>query len=145
MRIVCPTCEAAYDVPDHLMAAGKRTRCARCAREWIPQPDVPPPAEPVRPVVPDPPVAAPPPPPPPPRLVVPPPLVAKPEPPPVPRAEPVAPVARDKAPSRRPVAIALGGSVLVLVAMLGAAVQWRGPIMQAWSPLERLYGWVGLK
>ncbi len=137
MRIVCPTCDTAYEVPDHLLAAGKRTRCARCAREWVPESAVPPPA---RPVTPEPPAVAPPP-----RLAVPPPLVAKPEPPPAPRLEPVPPSSRGKPTSRKPVAIALGASVLVLALLLAAALQWRGPIMQAWPPIERLYGWIGLR
>lgn len=48
MRIVCPSCEAEYDVPDTMLAGGARkVRCARCAREWVPfAPPPPPPAEP---------------------------------------------------------------------------------------------------
>ncbi len=37
MRIVCPNCAAAYDVPDQVLAGPPRAfRCARCAREWTP-------------------------------------------------------------------------------------------------------------
>jgi predicted Zn finger-like uncharacterized protein len=36
MRIVCPSCSATYDVPDSLLMAGRRTRCARCGGEWAP-------------------------------------------------------------------------------------------------------------
>jgi predicted Zn finger-like uncharacterized protein len=35
MRIACPTCAAAYEVPDALLAAGPRLlRCARCSTEF---------------------------------------------------------------------------------------------------------------
>jgi predicted Zn finger-like uncharacterized protein len=46
MRIVCPSCEAEYDVPDAMLSGGtKKVRCARCAREWAPfAPPPPPPA-----------------------------------------------------------------------------------------------------
>jgi predicted Zn finger-like uncharacterized protein len=36
MRIVCPSCSAAYDVPDRLLNGREAVRCARCAREWRP-------------------------------------------------------------------------------------------------------------
>jgi predicted Zn finger-like uncharacterized protein len=34
MRIVCPSCSAAYDVPDALLRGRRTVRCAACAREW---------------------------------------------------------------------------------------------------------------
>ncbi len=36
MRIVCPNCQATYEVPDALLAGGKAVRCARCGAEWAP-------------------------------------------------------------------------------------------------------------
>lgn len=36
MRIVCPSCRAAYEVPETLLAGGKTVRCARCGNEWTP-------------------------------------------------------------------------------------------------------------
>jgi predicted Zn finger-like uncharacterized protein len=56
MRIVCPACAATYEVPLSLLKPGQATRCARCAGEWVPTPEVPPPvmeaeAEPERPEV----------------------------------------------------------------------------------------------
>ncbi len=37
MRIVCPICAAAYDVPPALLQpAGRLVRCARCGEEWSP-------------------------------------------------------------------------------------------------------------
>jgi len=38
MRIVCPACTAAYEVPPTLLKPGQVVRCARCAREWVPSP-----------------------------------------------------------------------------------------------------------
>jgi predicted Zn finger-like uncharacterized protein len=42
MRIVCPSCQAIYDVPDALLATGQarrpaKVRCARCTAEWAPE------------------------------------------------------------------------------------------------------------
>ena len=36
MHIVCPTCAAAYDVPDALLTPRRTVRCVKCAREWTP-------------------------------------------------------------------------------------------------------------
>jgi predicted Zn finger-like uncharacterized protein len=39
MRIVCPFCEATYEVPKSLLRGdGQVVRCARCEREWVPEP-----------------------------------------------------------------------------------------------------------
>jgi len=35
MRIACPSCSAAYDVPDSLLPGGRIVRCARCGNEWM--------------------------------------------------------------------------------------------------------------
>lgn len=38
MRIVCPTCQAAYEVPESLIGgAARKVRCARCGGAWVPQ------------------------------------------------------------------------------------------------------------
>jgi predicted Zn finger-like uncharacterized protein len=38
MRIVCPSCEATYEVPKSLLGdGGKLVRCARCGKEWLPE------------------------------------------------------------------------------------------------------------
>ncbi len=35
MRLVCPSCQAAYEVPDAVVGDGsRRMRCARCEQEW---------------------------------------------------------------------------------------------------------------
>lgn len=36
MRITCPNCHTAYDVPDHLLAAASRPlRCSVCGNSWV--------------------------------------------------------------------------------------------------------------
>jgi predicted Zn finger-like uncharacterized protein len=59
MRLVCPECTAAYDVPDGMVGgAPRRVRCARCSHEWIFDPPAqaaaPPPDGPAAPAPPDP-------------------------------------------------------------------------------------------
>lgn len=35
MRVVCPSCNAAYDVPERLLGGGaRRLHCNRCGHEW---------------------------------------------------------------------------------------------------------------
>ena len=132
MRIVCPTCTAAYDVPDHLMAAGKRTRCARCALEWVPQPPVAGPLEA--------PKTAPPPPmpsiPPPPRPTI--------QPPPLTPRNPDRAGVRPRRATSLPVVLALGASVLVLALAVAVGIVWRVVVIHAWPPSERLFTWLGL-
>lgn len=36
MRIDCPSCGAAYQVPDAVLATRRVVRCARCAKDWAP-------------------------------------------------------------------------------------------------------------
>lgn len=91
MRIACPNCAAAYEVPDRLLASGPRAlRCARCGQTWTPSESVPPQAAPAPEDRPAPPPPSPPPdmvePEPEPELPPPSPLV-RPAPPPPPGAE----------------------------------------------------------
>jgi predicted Zn finger-like uncharacterized protein len=37
MRIVCPSCDATYDVPASRLKPGKMVRCARCGSDWLPE------------------------------------------------------------------------------------------------------------
>ncbi len=54
MRIVCPACSARYEVKEALLIPGRKTRCARCAAEWVPlRVDPPAPAKPEEPADPD--------------------------------------------------------------------------------------------
>ena len=147
MRIVCPTCGAVYEGPDHLMAGGKRTRCARCTCEWVAEPAVSLAAETPPPVLPPPVIAPPVIPLPviPPQVIlqpaIPPPLVRPIAPPPlVPKPEP-----RPATASRKPVAVALALSIVVLAGLLTAGVLRRVQVIEAWPPAGRLYVWLGLK
>ncbi len=124
MRIVCPACETAYDVPETVLAPGRAVRCARCRSEWVPEgapareeaseAEEPAPEEPV----------------------------------PIFAAEPVVrvvpPPAADR-PAGARVAVIAGWlvSLLLLGGMGYAAVAWRQPIEQAWPPAGRAYGWLG--
>lgn len=36
MRVLCPSCAAVYEVPEPLLGAGSRTlRCGRCGTDWV--------------------------------------------------------------------------------------------------------------
>ncbi len=144
MRIVCPNCQATYEVPDSLLAGGKAVRCARCGTEWAPLS----------------PAAAPPPPVPP----------ERPEPPPTvaptdhPRVEPrlsgyrprnvdSADDARlpprddeiDLAPRRGGALLGWLVSLAILALLIWAAFAFRSNVMGAWPPSARLYAMLGLR
>jgi predicted Zn finger-like uncharacterized protein len=36
MRIVCPSCDTAYMVPDEKLAPGRIVRCGQCGQQWMP-------------------------------------------------------------------------------------------------------------
>ncbi len=124
MRIDCPSCAAAYEVPDSLLAAGRTVRCARCGKDWVPVAEKPVEPEPARPEHT-----------PPPRDPVPAGqsamdrLAAQP-------AEP---------PSTLKLRIAWAASLIVLLLLAGAAYGWRTQIMQAWPPSARAYAILGLR
>jgi len=147
MRIVCPSCDAVYDVPDAMLASGPRAvRCVRCGTEWSPAPaadrapaadEAPPP-----PVVGDAPE----------RLArVQPRLVSyrsRGEPPPL-RVDDVdaRPPPRDEDFARRRRGALVGWvlSVLLLTSLAIEAVAWRTQVMAAWPPSQRLYTALGLR
>jgi predicted Zn finger-like uncharacterized protein len=121
MRLVCPSCHAAYDVPDDRLGAGvRRLRCACCAQEWTFEPPAPP--------------ARPPPPPPPPRAPAAP-LVAE------PRIAPPPSFPPDEAvpPAGGHAWAAWTASILLLAGLAVAAVHFRAEITQLWPPSQRLY------
>jgi predicted Zn finger-like uncharacterized protein len=135
MRIVCPSCSAAYDVPDAQLTAGRIVRCARCAVEWTPVP----------------PAAAPPE-----AEAPPPPSTDEPAPPPVRTPEaPLAPTPRQSAMDRlaaHPVRLqrstllrlAWAASLVLLVLAFGAAFAWRDRIVSAWPPSAHAYAALGM-
>jgi predicted Zn finger-like uncharacterized protein len=119
MRLICPSCSAAYDVPDHRLGGGaRRLRCTRCAHEWKlePAPEAPPPE--------------------PPRLYGEPriPLAAA-----FPDVQPAV-----KQPTLdRQALVAWAASIVVLVGLGVAAVQFRAEVMQGWPPSQRVYAVFG--
>jgi len=129
MRIVCPICSAAYEVPDRLLVPRRIVRCARCGEQWAAVPVAPPP-----------------------------PSVTEPEPnaEPAPRDAPptaAAPLTAMERLARQPAALprrsrglaaAWAFSLGVLVLLGWGFVAWRADIMQAWPPSTRLYDLLGL-
>jgi predicted Zn finger-like uncharacterized protein len=139
MRIICPSCKAAYEVPDAVLgAAARRLRCARCAHEWSPE-------------LPEAAAPALPPPPPAPREERRPAPVPRPEPVrplPVPRADAEPPPSLRARPGRFPglESIAtVAASLVLLAALCWAAYAWRAEVMQVWPPSQRLFAALGLR
>ena len=126
MQLVCPSCRATYEVPDDRLGTGaRRLRCAVCAHEWSFVPPLPPLEEP---------------PPPPLEPFSAPPLVVEPRTPPVPAFPP-----REAPPSFAWGALAAwAASILLLIGLGFAAVNFRAEIMQVWPPVQRLYAVFGV-
>jgi predicted Zn finger-like uncharacterized protein len=135
MRIVCPSCQAAYEVPASMLGGGgQRVRCARCKQEWAPETaDIP---QALPDPVPEPPAA--------PAMLAPPSRI--PSIPPSPRAEPAVPLAAPPPSRNGSVAAVLAWAVSLALVGGGilAAYAWRAPIIAAWPPSARLYQLLGL-
>jgi predicted Zn finger-like uncharacterized protein len=147
MRIVCPSCSVAYDVPDSLITAGRTVRCAHCSGEWTPVPATAAGTEPApQPIgdptasIPDVPVTA----------TAPEGSAAE----PVPAAE--APSPRSSAmdrlamPSARPpsrlwLRLAWLSSLALLVFLGWAGYAWRAQIVEVWPPSARVYAAFGIQ
>ena len=123
MRIVCPTCDAEYEVQDHLLRPGRATRCARCGDKWVPLAG----AE-----APEP--------------------LAVPEPLPVPVLPlPSGPTAMERlsVPIAEPkgwvgLRLAWIGTILLLIGSVAGLYVERTSVMAAWSPSQRLFAVFGL-
>ena len=136
MRIVCPSCTAAYEVPEARLLPGQSVRCARCGTNWAP---VAGPQSAARPAAPQPSTAA--------GL---PPSQA----PPTPSDAQIfsAPNLFAGTPERPGGRFASGPAVLAgwvvsiaaVACLCWAAVAWRYDIMHVWPPSERLYSTLGL-
>ncbi|HJS87349.1 MAG TPA: zinc-ribbon domain-containing protein [Acetobacteraceae bacterium] len=124
MRFVCPRCAAAYQVPPTALGGRRRLRCARCGCDWVVQ------GEPVEGAE----AAAE--------------ASGGTQEPAEPRSPmPVAPVGAPPPPIRGATAallLAWGASLLVLALGAWGAVAWRGSVVHAWPPSQRLYGALGL-
>lgn len=169
MRVACPACSTAYDIPDRVLGTGARKlRCARCGTEWTS------PASPAEtaptgpsPIAPRAEAAAPlpqyqeptetePPPLPTPSADIPtPPAVSEPSivrdrsrrtwRPQVPEAPPPA----DPGAERRPgtpasVWLAWAGTIVVIAILVWGGYTFRAEVMHAWPASERLYAFLGL-
>ncbi|MGI3777472.1 MAG: zinc-ribbon domain-containing protein [Janthinobacterium lividum] len=161
MRITCPACNASYEVPDAMLVAGRAVRCARCMREWEPPLPSPAPAEaPASPAF---------------EPHAPEPAAFEPSafeidgfalpPPDRPRftdedldrtPAPKSPAWRGvllpndearppAATGRRDGWVGWLASAVLLAALAGAAIAWRGPVQHAWPPSTRLYAALGLR
>jgi predicted Zn finger-like uncharacterized protein len=129
MRIICPACETAYDVPEAALAPGRILRCARCRSEWVPVPAEDAPQQSIEETIPAPPTAAPPP-----KAME---TLFGRMPDPVAAARPAGPR----------VSVIAGWllSFLLLGALGYASVRWRQPIEQAWPPSSRAYAYLGYR
>ena len=160
MRVVCPACEAVYEVPDAMLGADPRPlRCARCGHEWVPAPGSAPPAPAPFPA---------------PRAPTPLPSLAEratardaasaseeprnplgraaisrvPSAPPAP-TDPMLTVfppliARPPRTGTRIAAFGWAATAIVLFALLAAAYVWRAELQAAWPPIQRAYAAIGL-
>jgi len=141
MRVVCPSCSAAYDVPETVLTAGQMLRCARCAHDFRPPG---PAAEPAEPAVPDEvqdttaPAA--------PEHVFAPPPEAEPEIVPLPAAPSHAVAHAEVIPNakRRQILAGWTASAVVIVLVLSLGASCRHAVMHAWPPSIRLYAVFGL-
>jgi predicted Zn finger-like uncharacterized protein len=143
MRVECPSCRAAYEVPERLLGAKARAlRCARCGTVFEAAAPV---AEEERP----------PPPPPEPVRAAPPPPAPRAAPAPEPPAEeeearfddtppaPLVPPPRRERPAKAPV-LAWGASLLAVGGGVWALFAHRGAVVEAWPPAARLFLWLGM-
>lgn len=150
MRIVCPSCEAAYDVPGTLVARRRTLRCARCGREWTtePPPEQAPPADTAPAEVPAPEAGVPEPvlETPLPEVVTPPPEPPQPSRAAATLSEALADQRVSQPPSRSAAAESGGAvrlawiaSLALLAALAFAAWQYRADVMHVWPASERVY------
>lgn len=131
MRLVCPHCAAAYDVPPGLLAGRSAVRCARCGQQWVEQ-GGPTPALDEAPEGADAGTGA---------LLAPGAADA-----PAPAFGPPRRLARSSDIRSSDMGPRFGWAASVLALTLGAwsAVAWRTDVMHAWPPSERLYSVLGL-
>lgn len=120
MRIVCPKCAAAYEVPADRLKVRRTVRCARCDEQWAAVQDIEHTSAPVDA----------------PRAQTPQPAAA------LPAFTAMDRLAAANRQPRRPVALAAAWVVTlgVLIAGVAAVIVWRADIVQAWPPSARILG-----
>jgi predicted Zn finger-like uncharacterized protein len=132
MRIVCPSCAAAYNVPEARVSPGRLVRCARCTEEWLPVG--------LQSPLPDRALSA---------------LSPAPAPSPTLASLVIQDVdqstqlrsQRPAMPARRRgkvLLLAWAGSLAMLGALVWAAYAWRADAMRNWPPSQRVYAALGL-
>jgi predicted Zn finger-like uncharacterized protein len=138
MRIVCPSCEATYEVPLSVLSRRRALRCARCHTEWSPAVER---REPVLRIEP--------------ATALEPPAIEPPEPAPPVQAEPPfniftaspASLEEDSLPPPRTRAAPVIAAWVVSFAVLGALgwglVTRRDAVMRVWPPSTRVYAALG--
>ncbi len=134
MRIACPTCDTAYEVPESALKPGRKVRCARCETQWAPPPVEPPWQQPTRAELErlygpadDDDVSAEPP-----------------EAPAVSAMDRLSAYDKRQQRGRKALAVAWVLTAVVLIGLLAAGVAGRRTVMAAWPPSMRLYGLIGL-
>jgi predicted Zn finger-like uncharacterized protein len=127
MRIVCPNCAAAYEVPASRMTPQRKVRCAGCGGEWVPMREA---------------SEAPPPP-----DAAPPPSAHTPDRAPQIEATlpPLTAMDRLSATAHRPrvtasLIAAWVMTFMALIAAVTAVVVWREPLVRIWPPGSRILG-----
>lgn len=158
MRIACPTCNAAYDVPPAQLAPGRTVRCARCTNTWtpvetedaapaiafLPEASRPPPTPPR---LAEPPSIEPQPGHPQPVTIPPPPFVF-PMPDPAPPPASTATIAAMKARLRRrrpPVLVGWLVTLVVLAELVYLVDAYPGPVIRFWPAAARAYAAFGIQ
>ncbi len=136
MRTVCPSCQAAYDVPAAVLATGRMLRCARCRTDFLPEAPVAPAGSPPALALAD---AAP--------DADPAPVVHVPAPAPAERLIPPE-TAEERVARSGPVPAVMAGwvaSLVVLVALGWEFLAWHAAIQRVWPASERLYALLGVR
>ncbi len=126
MQIVCPACQAVYEVPQAVLMATPRVQCARCDNDWAPSLHPEPlPGPPPRPTaMSDADFAG--------------------------RAsadvsrEPLAPPL-EKAPLELAPLLGWAASLVLLIGLAWAGLHWRDHVMHAWPASTRLFAALGLR
>lgn len=141
MRIVCPSCAAAYEVPDARVIPGQPVRCARCGTNWTPLAETKPTPTPFGPLLS--PIDAG-------SLQAAKPIAVQPAPAETRMFSSSGPYAQTF--ERPGLSLTSGPAVLagwvvsvaIVIGLCWAAIAWRGDVMRAWPPSERLYSVLGL-
>jgi predicted Zn finger-like uncharacterized protein len=135
MRIVCPSCSAAYDVADSLLTPGRTVRCTRCGEEWVALKVEAPPVQIEAPLVNEPK-----------------PVQFSPKAPEQQEPESRGLTAMDRLAQPLPLRSSGGAAlriawlaiVVVILGLLWGAYAWRADVMADWPPSARLYSLLGL-